>query len=102
VAAAIEAVAGKIGRTWESFELKTKLFIVDGFSFDREFVFLITMALEIRRTPVLYGEDAKRFLKEIENPEQFKDTRSKEELVAIMEKTKRIWAEYHASKKDRP
>ncbi len=56
------------------------------------------MALEIRRTPVLYGEDAKHFLKEIENPGRFKSSQSKEELQELMEKTKRIWAKYHAAK----
>jgi hypothetical protein len=55
------------------------------------------MALEIRRAPVLYGEDAKHFLKEIENPERFKSSKSHEELQELMEKTKRIWAKYHAA-----
>ncbi|MFN8397705.1 MAG: hypothetical protein U0176_24005 [Bacteroidia bacterium] len=43
------------------------------------------MALEIRRTPVLYGEEARRFLKEIENPPKSKLTT--EELKEAMAKT---------------
>jgi hypothetical protein len=60
------------------------------------------MALEIRRTPVLYGEDAKRFLKEIENPDRFRTSQTKEELEETMEKTKRIWEKFYGSQKDKP
>lgn len=61
-----------------------------------------SMALEIRRTPVLYGEEARRFLREIENPDNFKVNKTKEELDALMEMTKQIWTDYRATKNDQP
>jgi hypothetical protein len=44
------------------------------------------MALEIRRTPVLYGDDAKHFLKEIETIKPSKLTRK--EILTSMEQAK--------------
>jgi hypothetical protein len=55
------------------------------------------MALEIRRTPVLYGEDAKRFLKEIENPKE--GLVSRERAIASMEQARLILAQLRAQKK---
>ena len=55
-----------------------------------------SMALEIRRTPVLYGEEARRFLKEIENPKPSKISR--EEALESLKQARAIWAEYRANK----
>jgi hypothetical protein len=55
------------------------------------------MALEIRRTPVLYGEDAKRFLKEIENPKP--SLVSRERAIASMEQARRIFAQLRDQEK---
>ena len=43
----------------------------------------------------MYGEDAKRFLKEIENPKPSKFT--KEEVAKSFEDAKRIWAQFRAN-----
>jgi hypothetical protein len=55
------------------------------------------MALEIRRTPVLYGEDAKRFLKEIENPKP--SNISRERVIESMEHARRFLAQLRAQEK---
>ena len=55
------------------------------------------MALEIRRTPVLYGEDAKRFLKEIEHPTPSKFT--KEEIEASRKLARHFWDQLRAQEK---
>jgi hypothetical protein len=87
----------EIDENEQIFESKPELFFQQGFIFNGEFVFLITMALEIRRTPVLYGEDAKRFLKEIENPQTSKFT--KEEIEESFEQAKRFLDQLRAQEK---
>ena len=59
---------------------------IDGFatSFHKENAYLLIMALEIRRTPVLTGESAKRFLKEIKT---VKAKFSKRKIEAMMAQT---------------